>query len=109
MSDDFKVRFRDTYNVHASTAKRDHVTDNAVDNTPSRDDGQRHRRDSAEFSMTPDGDREDDEAGARDEPEGAHAAPATEQTTATPADPPTDPKPGDDDDREPGAMLDLTG
>ena len=104
MSDDFKVRFRDTYNVHASTAKRDHVTDNAVDSTPSRDDGQRHRRDSAEFSMTPDDEREDDDAGARDEPEDAHAAPATEP----PADPTTDPKPGDDHG-EPGGMLDMTG
>jgi len=104
MSDDFKVRFTDTYNVHASTAKRDHVTDKAVDSTPSRDDGQRH----PEFSMTPDGEREEDEAGARDEPEDAHAAPATEQSPATPVDPPADPKPGDDPG-EPGGMLDLTG
>jgi len=105
MSDDFKIRFRETYNVHASTAKRDHVTDNAVHSLPgnAREHKQRRHRDRAEFSAAPPEDQHDEtEAGGKESGQHNDASGPAEDAAPHEATP-------RDEALGPGTILDLKG
>ena len=116
MADDFKVRFPNTYSVHSSTSKRDHVTENAVN---SADERRRERRrqgkgDSMEFSV--DGVEEDaqqadqrpqepDSASREEGPAHAEDRPSTQDISGNDA-PPHD-EAESNDDTGLGGILDV--